>query len=469
MDGRCEVSTEQEIITANGAESAGQTRIAQSFAKFHEGRFLYVHGFDQWHVWNGTHWAADETGDVRRALVKHLETLWKVINPSDKDRVRELQSAFSAGTQNGILQIASILPQFATAASAMDADPFLLNVANGTLNLHTFDLQPHNPADNITKVARAAYDPQADTTEWEKFLQRVLPDEDVRSYLQRFTGLALLGIVREHILGIATGTGANGKGTYYTAVHYALGDYSHTAESDLFMTIKSNANSASPAVLGLRGTRYVVTSETEEGMTLAAALMKNLTGGDPITARPLYGRPITFDPSHTALMVTNHLPKVKGDDAALWRRIRVIPFDVVIPEQERDAELPERLRLSADAVLAWALAGLQDYQKNGMQTPAAVERRTAAYRNESDDPGRFMDSEIVPDASSFTPRSKVWESWERFAREEGASAISKPDLFGRIEAAYEVKTRKGTRGFLGMKLRDELDAETAVIETLEEN
>lgn len=461
----------QTPTTANGADSAGQTKLAKDFAKFHEGQFLYVHGFDQWHYWTGTHWAADETGEVRRALIRFLEKMWKVINPLDKERVKELQSAFGGPYQGNILQIASILPEFATAPSEMDADPFLLNVANGTLNLHTYDLQPHNPADRITKIARAAYDPQADTTEWDHFLKRVLPDEDVRSYLQRFTGLSLLGIVREHILGIATGTGANGKGTYYTAVHYALGDYSHTAESDLFMTIKSNANAASPAVLGLRGTRFVVTSETEEGMTLAAALMKNLTGGDPITARPLYGRPITFDPSHTALMVTNHLPKVKGDDAALWRRIRVIPFDVVIPEEERDAELPERLRLSADAVLAWALAGLQDYQQSGMQTPAAVERRTSKYRNDSDDLGRFIERETVADPTARTPRTDVWEAWQAFAREEGCAPITANDLYSRIEKeGYDMKSSKGVRRFVGLALLDQTEADTAAeAEMFEEN
>lgn len=446
------------------SDNAGQTRVARFFAKFNEGKFLYVHGLDQWHVWDGSRWAVDEIGLVRRALVEHLEKMWRGNQVSQNPETKaDLKSCMSAAGQRGVLEIAAHLEEFAAAPFQMDADPFLLNVANGTLDLNTFTLKPHDPADRITKIARAAYDPQADTTEWDVFLKRVLPDTDVREYLQRFTGLSLLGLVREHILGIATGTGANGKGTYYTAVHYALGDYSHTAESDLFMTIKSNANSASPAVLGLRGARFVVTSETEEGMALAAALMKNLTGGDPITARPLYGRPITFEPSHTALMVTNHLPKVKGDDAALWRRIRVIPFDVVIPEEERDAELPERLHLSADAVLAWALNGLRAYQQNGMQTPPAVERRTSQYRNDSDDVGRFIESECVKVPGALTNRTEVWAAWEKFAREERAEPVKPSDFYNKVEQTFTPKRTKTGRFFQDLRLRADIETEDTLI------
>lgn len=454
------------LTGVNGARAAGQLRVARDFAKYKGSEFLFVHGIG-WHHWDGCRWAADETGETRRALIDVLEKQWAT-SVGDVARATELKACMSASGQNGVLDIASVLPEFSAAAKEMDADPYLLNVANGTLDLRTGELREHDPADRITKVTRAAYDQQADTAEWEAFLARVLPDVDVRDYLQRFTGLALLGIVREHILGIATGTGANGKGTYYGAVQFALGDYSHVAESDLFMTIKSNANAASPAVLGLRGVRYAVCSETEEGQHLAAALMKNLTGGDSITARALYGRPITFDPSHTALMVTNHLPKVKGDDAALWRRIRVIPFDVVIPEPERDTELPERLRLSADAVLAWALAGLRDYLDSGMQTPAAVERRTSQYRTDSDDLARFVESELVDQHDGWISRSDVWKAWESFAREEKAESVRPTDLYAKLAETHEDSKRKGVRGFKGFILRTEAEAEIEFIDETQE-
>ena len=305
--------------------SSGQTRMAYLLATLYKDKLIHVHGLG-WHHWDGQRWALDETGVARRAVLKVLKSAWNA-SFGDPETAKDVRACMSSGAQNGVLEIASNLEEFSVSVSELDADPFKLNAANGTLDLLSGELLPHDPTDRITKVARAAFDPEADSTEWETFLTRVLPDSSVREYLRRFVGLSLLGVVREHVLGIATGTGANGKGTFYGAVRHALGDYSHAAENDLFMTVKTNANAASPAVLGLRGTRFVVCSETEEGQHLAAALMKNLTGGDPITARALHKMPVTFEPSHTALMVTNFLPKVKGNDPALWRSLAELGID----------------------------------------------------------------------------------------------------------------------------------------------
>lgn len=433
-------------------KASGQTRMAYNLALTQKGKLLHVHGLG-WHYWDGRRWALDETGVARRAVLSALHNAWN-ISFGDPEAAKDVRACMSSGAQAGVLDIASVLPEFSVSVADMDADPFKLNLSNGTFDLLSGQLLPHNPEDRITKVASAAYDPDADSTEWDAFLLRVLPDADVREYLRRFVGLSLLGIVREHILGIATGTGANGKGTFYGAVRHALGDYSHAAENDLFMTVKTNANAASPAVLGLRGTRFVVCSETEEGQHLAAALMKNLTGGDPITARALHKMPVTFEPSHTALMVTNFLPKVKGNDPALWRRIRVIPFDVVIPESERDPELSERLRLSADAILGWALRGLADYLDNGMQTPAAVTVATEKYRADSDAVERFLSARVdLTDPNVREVKSKLWAEWKRWAIEEGVEHGGQSDFYKELEKrGFSTVTVKGARMFKGLAL-----------------
>ncbi|MCW2790409.1 MAG: bacteriophage protein, partial [Aeromicrobium sp.] len=366
----------------------GQARFAYRLARLHADRLMFVHGLG-WHAWDGCRWVPDDHGMAKRAV---LDTLRGALAESldDKGLRDDVRRSESASGIAGVLDIAAALEPFARTVADLDADPYLLNVANGTLDLRTLTVRPHDPADRLTKVTRAAYRPEMTGKAWEQFLATVLPDDAVRGYLQRLAGLSLLGKVVEHIFTIATGTGANGKGTSYNAILYALGDYAHVAESDLFMTAKTNPNGASPAQMGLLGKRLVVVSETERDHKLAVALMKNLTGGDPITARPLYGKPVTFNPSHTSLMVTNYLPKVAGDDPAAWRRLRVIPFDVVIPEDQRDGRLGEQLELECDAILSWAVEGYRQYEQRGMDAPEAVKAATDGYMRDSDAVARFI-------------------------------------------------------------------------------
>ena len=437
-----------EVVRAH----SGQVRFAYRLAQEYGSRLLHVFGLG-WHWWDGSRWAPDDHGEATRAVLEVLRIEWQAAQ-TNRDLARDVTACQTAAGVRGILEIAEALESFAVTVGQMDADPYLLNCANGTLDLGTLVLRPHSPADRITKVCRARYDPQAHSEAWEAFLACVLPDEAVRRYLQRFVGVGLLGAVREQEFTIAIGPGANGKGVFYGAVLHALGDYGHTAESDLFMTTKANANAASPAVMALRGRRFVVCSETEQDHRLAAALMKNLTGGDPITARGLHRDPVTFDPAHTVLMVTNWLPKVAGNDPAVWRRMRVIPFDVTIPEAERDPGLGERLRLAADAVLSWAVAGWQDYQHRGMAAPEAVQAVTADYRKRSDAITRFIEERLLVNPHMWVSVADLWKAWESWATDDGAEPVSKrafseeldkrgwPDKVRRI-AGRNTKVRQG--------------------------
>jgi len=432
-----------EAVTSVARVHSGQARFAYRLAASHAGRLLHVYGLG-WHYWDGRRWALDDRGEATRAV---LDVLRAALAESlvDKDLRSEVRRCETAAGVGGILDLASALEPFAATVADLDADPYLLNVANGTLDLRTLELRAHDPADRITKVTTAAYDPQATSSVWEEFLARVLPDAAVRGYLQRLIGLALLGRVAEHVFTIATGSGANGKGTAYGAILHALGDYGHVAESDLFMAARSSPNAASPAQFGLRGRRLVVVSETERDHRLAMALMKNLTGGDAITARPLYGAPVTFAPAHTPLMVTNFLPKVAGDDPAAWRRIRVIPFDVVIPEAERDPQLGERLELAADAILAWAVVGWTQYREGGMNPPAAVLKATDDYQRNSDDVRRFVETECIVNAHMWVAMTDLWARWEAWRADDGAELMS-TKAFGSALDRHGFTADKGTHG-----------------------
>ena len=417
--------------------------MAYRLARAHGHELMHVADIG-WHRWDGARWSLDKDGAAHRMVLSVLsDALAESLH--DKTLRRDVSLCESRSGIDGVLGIASKLEPITTTAERLDADPFVLNVANGTLDLRTMELRPHDPGDRITKMTRAGYRPEVRGMAWERFLGTVLPDEDVRGYYQRFVGLSLLGKVREHLFTIATGTGANGKGTSYGAVLHALGDYGHAGESDLFMSARSNPNAASPALMALRGVRLVVVSETERDHRLATALMKNLTGGDPITARPLYGDPVTFNPSHTSLMVTNYLPKVAGDDPAAWRRIRVIPFDVVIPQHQRDPRLGEQLELEADAILTWAIDGYRDYVTRGMDAPKAVTVATDAYMKDMDAVARFLDDCVLVNPHMYVEVGALFERWSRWAAEDGAEPLSKRK-FGEAVDQHGFPASKGSGG-----------------------
>lgn len=371
-----------------GAVHRGQVRMAYRLAASHATTLMHVHGIG-WHVWDGTRWAEDHKGAAQRAV---LEVLRQAHSESfdDKDLRTDVRRCESSSGVAGVLSLASALETFAATVDDLDADPHLLNCANGTLDLRTRTLRPHDPRDRLTKVTTGAYDPEASSEVWETFLGRVLPDDDVREYLRRVIGQAIYGAVREHLFPVLIGTGANGKGTAYGAITNALGDYATIINPELLMA-RDRGGIGGPELMTLLGARLIVGSETEDGRRLDEATMKRLTGGDELTARNLYQSPIKWRPSHQLVYVTNALPKVKGNDPAVWRRIRVVPFAVTVPPEERDATLPEQLQLHADAILGWAVRGWFDYEDNeGMHEPSSVVRATYEYQSESDDVARFI-------------------------------------------------------------------------------
>lgn len=431
----------------------GQARIAYKLAESHGDQLMHVHGIG-WHAWDGRRWVEDDQGAAKRAVLDVLRTCLAE-SLDDKDLRADVRKCESAAGLAGVLDIAASLRTFAVTVRDLDPDPYVLNCANGTLDLHTLTLRPHDPADRITKVTGAEYAPGAAGPAWEVFLARVLPEEDVRAFLQRYVGLALAGRVLEHVLAILTGTGRNGKGVFYGAVAAALGDYASTAEPDLFMH-RDNAHPTGE--MDLLGLRWVVVSESDQGRKLAEATVKRLTGGDQIKARRMRQDFVAFDPSHTAALVTNHLPRVSGDDPALWARLRVVPFGVVIPKPERDPHLAEKIELEASAVLAWAVAGWRDYSTQGLAEPAAVVKATEDYHATADATARFVADCCLVNPHMHASVSDLWARWCRWRAEDGAEEISKKAFGDSLDkrglAADKLRGTRIRRG-IGLQSDDE--------------
>lgn len=415
--------------------------MAYRLADSYTGRLLHVHGLG-WHTWDGKRFTPDDRGHAKRAVLDVLRTAL-ADSLDDKELRTDVRRCESAAGIAGILDIAAALKPFAAAVDDLDADPYLLNVANGTLDLRTLSLSEHDPANRLTKVTRAAYNPDTEPGAWQDFLATVLPDESVRAYVQRHVGMSLLGRVVEHVLSIWTGTGANGKGTSIGGLTWALGDYASTAEPELLLH-RSGAHPTGE--MDLLGRRLVVMSETDEGRKLAEATMKRLTGGDTIRARRMRQDFIEFEPSHTPVLVTNHLPSVSGDDPAVWRRIRVVPFDVVIPEDQRDGHLPERLQQAADEVLAWAISGWGAYRNGGLAEPDAVRAKTSAYQAESDAVGRFIAEQCITSSPALKATTgQLFDEWQTWRAQEGVAEMSQK-AFGKALDRHGFPSGPATNG-----------------------
>ncbi|MET9494294.1 phage/plasmid primase, P4 family [Streptomyces sp. NPDC006552] len=444
----------------------GHLGMAERFIEQHADHLRHVHGIG-WHHWDGARWKLDEERvDVEAAIATTKKTLQEVFRMDKGERrdalYAEVKKAESAGAIEGILKLAGALKPISAPARALDADAYLFNTPAGTVDLNEGTIRENSRADLITKVAGA---PVGDATddEWEAFLKRILPDEDVRAFVQRLFGYAMLGKQTEHVMPIFTGTGANGKGTIRDSVMHAMGDYAIEVDPALLMESKHERHGAFK--MRLRGARLAFCSETEKGRKFAEATMKRLVGGDPIEANYMHKNPITFDPSHTLVMLTNHLPAVSGDDPAVWRRILVVPFDVVIPEEERDGELPGRLKQAAPAVLAWCYAGWLDYQRQGLNPPDAVRVRTEQYQAESDTLGRFLTERTMTNPHAVVRSRELFQAWSKWCHDAGIKAdeVGSEVAFATSmkTRGFEKKARKIGAVWLGLMLLGDEEKEAA--------
>jgi putative DNA primase/helicase len=319
-------------------------------------------------------------------------------------------------------------------------------------------LRSHNPADLITKLAPVHYDFTARSDLWDSVLTHALPNEEVRDYFQKVAGYTLTGRTGEDIFVLIHGPTRTSKGTVQEAVATMLGDYAITCELDM-LAERNRAGGPRPELTRLRGARMVSIYETSRRMALSASLVKTLAGSDPVTARALYQAPITFKPAAKIWLATNHLPKVPADDDALWERIREIPFEVTIPEHERDPTVRARLREPEHgaAILAWAVMGCLRWQAQGLRPPDAVREASRAYRAAMDPTARFFAEccTLEPDAWSTT--ADLREEYENWCRDQGETPVSGADFTNKLRAlGCEPKkiSRSGGRGWTGIQTSD---------------
>ena len=394
--------------------------LAEAFARdVLTGRWVWTRSIG-WFGWDGKVWSevseVAATEAARTWVARRFRAAAKKATASkdDVERLMQWRKCLARGRIESVLALARGIVE--VDLERFDADPMLLNTPAGVLDLLTGQLGAHNPSHAMTRITRTSPGSEG-AEEFRKFLERVLPEEETRAYVQRILGHSLLGEVREHVLPTWNGIGANGKGTLRNAVLYALGEYALEADPGLIM--KRGHDRHLTFLMELRKRRLVFTSETQGGQDMDESVMKRLTGGDPIQANRMRRDPVTFSPSHTLVLLTNHLPRIHGDDAAVARRMCVIPFDEEIPESEQDKSLDAKLRRAAPAVLTWMLDGLAAYLVDGLAAPLVVTERTAGYLADSDPLGRFLTERVESVRGGRTGARALWQEYERWMRDAG--------------------------------------------------
>lgn len=378
---------------------------ARRFINLTDGKVRYVHQWASWIVYQRGHWVID----VKDALVTEMA---KVVAPAlmamvpgieDVTLQREVLAAArraeSASAIANMIKLARAISGVIVNHEDLDANPDILNVANGTVDLRTGELRVHDPADLCTMQCPVAYDPEATAPLWEACQRRWHPEPELREYLQREAGAAATGHPTE-TLSIHIGPGANGKSKHVGALQHVLGPYSVIPHKSLLITTRAEEH---PTVIAaLFRTRMAVASETASTAHLNDEQVKAITGGDRLSGRRIREDPWSFNPTHTMVMFSNHQPTVVGTDQGMWRRLRLIPWDVTIPVDERDEHLAAKLAEEAPGILRWVVDGAVRFFSTGFAPPERVRAASAEYRATQDTVSRFL-AEVV----TFRPGAQV--------------------------------------------------------------
>ena len=418
----------------------------------------YCEPWNDWLTWTGKRWMVDDTGTVARCAKLTVRSIGAEASALDDDERRTalLKHAARSEAQG---RIAAMVTLATTEAGIpirpgdLDRDDWLFNAANGTIDLRTGELLPHRRAHLLTKMAPVAHDPAAGCPTWEATLARVLPDAAVRTFLQRLTGYGLTGSNREQVVAILWGGGQNGKSTILGTLHALFGDYATEADPKTF--IQQKYEGVRDDLADLKGARLVCTTELSEGQRLNESLVKRMTGGEKIKCRKLYGDLFEYVPQFKVLMATNHKPVIRGTDHAIWRRLRLIPFTVTIPKDEQDKRLGEKLVAELPGILAWAVRGCLDWQRDGLGEPEAVTEATSEYRAEQDVLGAFLADRCALEPTASVAGQTLYQAYRAWCEEVGEHPMNNATFALRVLERPGIDRTRLKAGifYLGLRLR----------------
>jgi putative DNA primase/helicase len=411
---------------------------SERFADEHGDLVRYCDQQKSWYVWDGKRWRRDVVQKVKRLATRTVRGIYAEAAGASSKEAREsiadhAKASESSGRISAMVRLAQVLPDVAIRADVLDTDPWLLNVLDGTLELRTGTLGPHDPRHLITKLAPVGFDPHASSELWDGFVRDVTGgDVELACYLQRAAGYSLTGKPTEHAVFFLHGPPATGKSKFTGALKDVLGDYAVQTAFETFLA-KRFGGGASNDIADLAGARLVLATEADRGRRFAEATLKQLTGGDTVRARQLYQSNFEFKPQFTLWLAANDAPQVNNEDDAIFRRMNIIPFTQVVPVEKQDKDLGDKLAAPTvrAAILAWAVEGCLAWQDGGLRVPKIVVDATAQYREEQDPLEFFLDECCVVELDCVVLKAKLQQVYVVWAKASGVRSGLSPREFSR--------------------------------------
>ncbi len=417
---------------------------AERFGSQHRQDVKYCSVWKSWLVWDGKVWKRDDSFQTYRLAVQTIRSIYteaasELDDATRTELARHGRNSESESRLRAMINLARSQPEMAISPNNLDADKYLLNVENGTINLINGKLQDHSSLDRITKLAPVEYDESAKCERFKDFLHEIFEgDSELIDYLQRVIGYSLTGDTKEQELYILFGEGANGKSTFINTIMAMLGDYALQTSPETLL-VRSN-DSANNDVARLQGARLVSAAEIDAGRRLSESLVKQITGGDVVTARRLYQEYFEFVPQAKIFLSTNHKPEIRGVDEGIWRRIRIIPFEVSIPAEKQNKDLSDQLKFELPGILNWAVEGCLEWQEHGLMTPEGILDASCSYRGEMDRLGPFLETCEISDDAKCSAKELI-DSYRQWASLQGETPVSAPELLKLMQAKGFQRTR----------------------------
>lgn len=446
--------------------------VARKWVELHGDSFVYAADQKEWMRWAGHRWEVDSRLRHEYSAVVMVERLLeyaarvKAQNPELGAAVEKDAKKLSHANQiQAMLRNARSDPRVAVCREDFDKDPNLVTLRNGVLNLSTLQLQPHDPKLMLTRMMNASFAPDAGPGRWERFVAEVLPDEQVRAYVQRLCGYMLTGRMTERALVLFYGESGTGKTQFLEALREVMGDFAGVAPPSAFQPRQAGYKGPSEDLHKLMGKRFVMQSELDAGTRFNEALVKSIVGADTQTTRPLYGAPIDWQPEYTVFLATNHLPRINSAENAIWNRVKPVKFDQVFIDAQGqalnpgDKNLGRRMaREEPEKILNWLLAGLLAYQEQGLDEPQQVTQWLQEYREDVDTARQFIHegpehgrTELVAEGES--PVRAVYQAYLGWAEDNGVRPLGMRGFNERL-SSMGFEKRKRERGMMwqGIKI-----------------
>ncbi len=402
-----------------------------------------------WYVWDGRRWARDETGEIIRLAKRTVRAIYGEAEKCTEPAIRAAIATHARNSEKGprlreMVTLAQSEPGIPVLPDELDADPWLLNVQNGTVDLRTGKVHAHRRGDLITKLVPAKYDPAAESELWFRFVVDVTGgDTELAAYLRRSVGYALQGTVTEKAFWFLYGPPDGMKSTFIATIASAIGDYAATASFTTWLVQTSTGGNRGDLV-SLFGARLVTSVECRKGARFDEEILKRVTGGDELKAAAKYEAEVTFKPTFALWLAGNDAPVIRDDDEGAWSRVRRVPFLNALPKKRQDRKMPAKLRAAEvqSAILAWAVGGCLEWQSEGLGTCPAIEQSTAEYRAEMDRAAGFFGERCVFGAVERVVARTLRAEYEAWCSEQGVPHPLAGKEFGK---------RLGERGCRAIK------------------